>query len=387
MPAPAVMATLEAIKLFLAVPKMVFVIAADQEMVRDSIAATLGDTNRSSAFATRYLEKIIQLPVTLPRLAGADAEAYIGLLLASGDATGPSQLAGLAEHVAARRRAGAVPLLADLGTLSGKPSQDTLDLSAQLAQGLSADRLANPRQIKRFLNAFGVRSIVSHSRGVEIAPSVLMKMLLLEDLHRNSFEALAGAARARRATLMQEWEAWGRGDEGAARPEEVSDDTRHWAASRPSLADIDLALYLNLAASLLNVRAGEESSDAVIRLIDALLGKSGPAREAALVELLVLPEPEQRAAMELAVRQERQLDDLDVLFQALIQWADQTPALIDVVLRAASDSTRRITTGAVVHMNASAHRDRYRPLLERLTTAEGIDPMVREAVRMELGSA
>ena len=65
---PAVMATLEAIKLFLAVPKMVFVIAADQEMVRESIAVSLGETNRSNAFAVRYLEKIIQLPVTLPRL-------------------------------------------------------------------------------------------------------------------------------------------------------------------------------------------------------------------------------------------------------------------------------------------------------------------------------
>ncbi|MGV7756186.1 KAP family P-loop NTPase fold protein, partial [Mycobacterium kansasii] len=58
---PAVMATLEAIKLFLAVPKMVFVIAADQEMVRESIAASLGETNRSNAFAVRYLEKIIQI--------------------------------------------------------------------------------------------------------------------------------------------------------------------------------------------------------------------------------------------------------------------------------------------------------------------------------------
>ncbi len=58
---PAVMATLEGIKLFLAVPKMVFVIAADQEMVRDSIAVSLGETNRSGAFATRYLEKIVQL--------------------------------------------------------------------------------------------------------------------------------------------------------------------------------------------------------------------------------------------------------------------------------------------------------------------------------------
>ena len=47
----AVLATLEAIKLFLAVPKMGFVVAADQTMVRDAIAAGLGEQHRSNIFA------------------------------------------------------------------------------------------------------------------------------------------------------------------------------------------------------------------------------------------------------------------------------------------------------------------------------------------------
>lgn len=187
---PAVMATLESIKLFLAVPKMAFVVAADQEMVRDSIAVGLGETNRSGAFAVRYLEKIIQLPVTLPRLATKDAEAYIGLLLSAADGADDTALESLTEHCARRRDEGFTPLLGDLSNLPWQPSEETLALAAQLAQGLSADRLANPRQIKRFLNAFGVRSIVAKSRKVDIEPAVLIKMLLLEDLHRSSFETL-----------------------------------------------------------------------------------------------------------------------------------------------------------------------------------------------------
>ena len=93
----AVMATLESIKLFLAVPQMAFVIAADQDMVRDSIAVSLGETNRSGAFAVRYLEKIIQLPITLPRLAITDAEAYIGLLLSAADGAGEAALKSLSD--------------------------------------------------------------------------------------------------------------------------------------------------------------------------------------------------------------------------------------------------------------------------------------------------
>ena len=255
---PAVMATLEGIKLFLAVPKMVFVIAADQEMVRDSIAVSLGETNRSGAFATRYLEKIVQLPVTLPRLATADAEAYIGLLLARTEGADEAQLEALTQHCSERRQQGRAPLLGDLGNLPWTPSQETLDLSAQLAEGLSSDRLANPRQIKRFLNAFGVRSMVAQSRKVTITPAVLMKMLLLEDLHRASFETLAATAKSDRAALLTAWQAWAHGEADADRPDKISEDTRYWGSSEPSLANLDLGLYLDLAASLLNVRAGEE---------------------------------------------------------------------------------------------------------------------------------
>lgn len=384
---PAVMATLEGIKLFLAVPKMVFVIAADQEMVRDSIAVSLGETNRSGAFATRYLEKIVQLPVTLPRLATADAEAYIGLLLTRTEGADEAQLEALTQHCSDRRRKGLAPLLGDLGNLSWTPSQETLNLSAQLAEGLSSDRLANPRQIKRFLNAFGVRSMVAHSRKVTITTAVLMKMLLLEDLHRTSFEILAATAKSDRAALLTVWEAWAHGEEDADRPDKISEDTRYWASSEPSLANLDLGLYLDLAASLLNVRAGEETSDAVIRLIGDLLGNSTAAREAALVELSALGETEQRTAMEFALRQGRRLDDLDVLFEMAIQWADKTPNLVDLVIQTADELLHRLTTGAVVNLNGAALKAHYQPTIQRLANEDGIDSMVAQAAKMEIESA
>lgn len=381
---PAVMATLEGIKLFLAVPKMVFVVAADQEMVRDSIAVSLGETNRSGAFATRYLEKIVQLPVTLPRLATTDAEAYIGMLLAQTEGATQAEIRALADHCSGRRQLGLTPLLSDLAKLSRKPSVENLSLAAQLAEGLSADRLANPRQIKRFLNAFGVRSMVALSRKVTIAPAVLMKMLLLEDLHRSSFETLAAAPKPERAALLTAWEAWARGEDGATRPDRISEDTRHWAASEPSLAGLDLTLYLDLAASLLNVRAGDEASDAVIRLITDLLGTSTAAREAALVQLTALGEAEQRAAMELSLRQGRRLDDLDVLFEITIQWADKTPSLVELVVEAAGELLRRLTTGTVVNMNGATLKAHYQPILQRLATEDGVDDMVAQAAKMEI---
>lgn len=381
---PAVMATLEGIKLFLAVPKMVFVIAADQEMVRESIAASLGESNRSGAFATRYLEKIVQLPVTLPRLATTDAEAYIGLLLAEAEGSTKSQLDALAEHCSVRRKQGLSPLLGELGTLSGKPSRATLDLSAQLAEGLSSDRLANPRQIKRFLNAFGVRSMVVGSRGVTIAPSVLMKMLLLEDLHRAAFEVLAATAKPERRGLMEAWESWARGDDHANIPDKITAETRHWASSDPSLAGLDLSLYLDLAASLLNVRAGDDTSDAVVRLVGELLGNSSAGRDAALVKLGRLSESEQRAAMEFTLGQGRRLDDLDVMFEMTVQWADKMPGLVELVVESASELLHRLTTGTVVNMNGAEQTALYQPIIQRLATEPGVDQMVAVAAKIEI---
>lgn len=384
---PAVMATLEAIKLFLAVPKMTFVIAADQDMVRDSIAVSLGETNRSGAFAVRYLEKIIQLPISLPRLAPADAEAYIGLLIAASDGANADEILALSAHCAARRRDGVTPLLGELGELARRPAEGSLALAAQLAEGLSSDRLANPRQIKRFLNAFGVRTAVTQARNVQVTPAVLMKLLLLEDLHRTSFETLAATSQSDRATLLSTWEAWGRGEEGTTRPENVSADTQHWAGNEPRLAAMDLRLYLNLAATLLNVRSGEQASDAVIRLITDLLGEGEASREAALTQLVELGEPEQRAAMEFAFKQARRLPDVDVLFEMSIKWADRTATLIDVVMAGAQEHLRRLDPGAVAAMGASPHRPEYLGLIRRLASEDGLPDLVRTAARMEMEQA
>ncbi|WP_295698126.1 P-loop NTPase fold protein [Lapillicoccus sp.] len=73
---PAVVSTLEAIKLFLSVKKRAFVLAADEELIRASIDAHLGGLGRGE-FAARYTEKIVQLPISLPVLSQQDAEAYV----------------------------------------------------------------------------------------------------------------------------------------------------------------------------------------------------------------------------------------------------------------------------------------------------------------------
>ena len=84
-----VIETLEGIRLFLAVPKMSFVIAADEERVAEAIRTRY---DRSTSGGERpvpeideepaklYLHKIVQTTVPLPALSRFDTEAYLLLL-------------------------------------------------------------------------------------------------------------------------------------------------------------------------------------------------------------------------------------------------------------------------------------------------------------------
>jgi len=379
----AVMATLESIKLFLAVPKMVFVLAADQDMVRDAIAASLDASNRSERFASRYLEKIVQLPISLPRLTQHEAETYIALLMAHRASPFKGAFDDLVRHAADRRRANKHPILGDFNKLTWHPDDALMRLAAQLAQGLSADRLANPRQIKRFLNAYGVRSSIARAREVDIEASVLVKMLLLEDQHRSSFETLAATNRAARTTLLQSWESWAAG-ETATRPGGISEDTREWAATEPRISDANLGPYLDLAATLLNVRVGEQASEDVLRLVQDLLGEGDAARDAALLQVAALAPSEQEDALSVLMASGRNLDDASNLFTSAIAIAKANPDLASQVVRGIRNNWSRLTPGAVVDLQVSGI-PALTELVVEIRRDETLPAMVQQAAAIEEG--
>lgn len=384
----AVTATLEAIKVFLSTEKMVFVLAADQDMVRDAISVSLDGARRGDIFAKRYLEKIVQLPIALPRLSATDAEAYIGLLIA-GRSMKTEDLHALATHVRARRNARQTPLLHDFGKLAVEPDEDDLALATQLAEGLSGDRRSNPRQIKRFLNAFGVRESIARARGATIPPAVMIKMLLLEELHRTSFSTLAAAPVQERKTMVARWEAWANpsGEEGkdATRPEGIDEATKEWAAAPPSLRSENLDPYLTLAASLIDVSMGAQVSDEALALINALLGEGEAARNVAADSLSERGEDEQLAAMDVLFATTKRMEDGEAVIRGAVLWVGKTPALEQAA--AAGIETHcwgaRLTPGAVVEL-ATSGRPAFIELVRRAAQDTTLHPLTRETASDEL---
>jgi hypothetical protein len=232
-----VVETLEAIKLFLSVKKMAFVIAADEENVASAIGRRLATTGQPIT-SRLYLEKIVQVPVRIPALGRDQAEEYLALLMLA-------DLERIDEAVArvkSSRPAKPGKLVQRLGETLPSDRHGEVELAEALTPLLHRYTLGNPRRLKRFLNAYWLRMSFASARGVDLQPDALAKLMLAE-LHMPDLfgQLLAWLAAGVVADKVAEIEA-GAGDHSAG--------VRDWGELPPRLPAGDLPKYLFLAASL-----------------------------------------------------------------------------------------------------------------------------------------
>lgn len=170
-----VVETLEAIKLFLSVKKMAFVIAADEENVANAIGRRLQTTGQPTT-SRLYLEKIVQVPVRVPVLSREQTEEYLALLmLADLDRIGEA-----VEKIKNSRPAKAQQLLQRLGDILPIDRRADVHLAEALTPLLHRHTTGNPRRLKRFLNAYWLRMSFASRRGVELQPAALAKLMVAE---------------------------------------------------------------------------------------------------------------------------------------------------------------------------------------------------------------
>lgn len=275
-----VIETLEAIRLFLAVPGMSFVLAADEERVAEAIRTefpkpTGGDGQDGTVEepARLYLHKIVQTTIPLPALSRFDTHAYL-LLLQLQARLPKEQLAMFADQCQTLRLESRD--LDDLPGLDGVEITEELAFSARLTPLLYEKLRGSPRRVKRFLNDLHVRQGVASRRGINLDPGVVAKLMVLEVLLPDEFTRLldwlaAGKLREQLDALEvaagrpAEEDATGpdvpaaeahdadENTSGSApteqKPPEFPDALVRWAKLPPPLRGVDLASYLYLAAA------------------------------------------------------------------------------------------------------------------------------------------
>ena len=72
--------TLEAMRLLLFVERTAFIIAADEQMIRNGVRAHFNGVELSDELVTSYFDKLIQVPIKIPHLGIAEVKVYIVLL-------------------------------------------------------------------------------------------------------------------------------------------------------------------------------------------------------------------------------------------------------------------------------------------------------------------
>jgi KAP family P-loop domain len=280
---PSVIATLEAIKLFLSVEKMAFVLAYDDRLVTHAIAERYQPSPRATEMASEYLEKIVQIPVPVPTLGFGDAEAYMALTLLETHVTDADAFQKVIEHCDAQRRSGKARVFETLPDgLIPEAAAGDVALAGMLAPVLFRELGGNPRRLKRFLNAFWIRATIAKSRGITLEPAALAKLMVLEQLYPDEFERVLGwLTNGELDVRLAALETTEKPKKGKA-PDDSSPKLKDWAELPPPLAAVDLEPYLRLAAALHRVAAGATGLRADLReLADELSSSSDQARKKA----------------------------------------------------------------------------------------------------------
>lgn len=284
--------TLEAMRLLLFMPRTAFIIAADEQMIRGAVRAHFGSANFNDDLVTSYFDKLIQVPLRVPRLGVNEVKAYLVLLFAD-----------LAERrkelePEVRQQAQIKILEAVKKSWSGALTRKTMseafgeakgftqriDLADQLASLLTtADHIAgNPRLIKRFMNNLMIRETIAKAQGMSIGFEELVKLQLFERCASPAaFEFLVkavGGSENGKPEFFKDIEGALTKDQSFKTPDPSWDVSfiADWLKLSPPLADLDLRPLLYLSRDRgISLASFDELSPEGRALLDAVMEAKG----------------------------------------------------------------------------------------------------------------
>lgn len=258
--------TLEAIRLFLFVPRSVFVLATDEPMIEYAVRKHYPDLPPSSgpqSYPRNYLEKLIQVPFRLPTMGQAELRSYIALLLVEqvtgrDDQVFKDLLAASKEQL---RRPWSSPSLSLEKTELPESVNEAFALAAILTPQLTEGSKGNPRQVKRFLNTLLLRVEIASALGFkdEVRRDVLAKLMLAERFNDTLYQELQNLALSssdgkleilylaegqRSSEPMSDPEIMDTPEPKESLPEWLKDEwSKRWATTKPYLSAVDLRPY------------------------------------------------------------------------------------------------------------------------------------------------
>ncbi len=379
--------TLEAIKLFVAVPKTAFVIGADPRIVRHAIAIRYaqkqlgGDLpaalDEEYDLVKDYLEKLIQVPYHLPRLSPSEIETYVNLL-ACQQVLGTPACSKVLEHWQASRKKNmyAAYRQAAICDALGSPEAVPGVLLTQLAwSNAIADVVTdglkgNPRQVKRMLNAMALRKQLAEVAEIQIRDDVLAKLMVLEHGRPLLFQELsqwqaADGGFPKKLKVLEEAAIENSSDKAGSSTDEVSKEwskptAQNWLRMHPGLTEVDLRDYFWLARDRTSSTLSGVTMVAPIvrRLFDSLTSSNKGEQKVALREVGSLGEGER--------------GDLLAMLQHQIQRHPEQLESVDALMSLGQAGISGALTGLVAALKIRAPAELQPGIAYRVKTLVGM---------------
>jgi predicted KAP-like P-loop ATPase len=304
--------TLEALRLFLFIEESAFVVAADEEMVRQSVRKHFDGA--SERHITDYLDKLIQIPVRVPRLGITEIRAYLFMLFAEISGVDRKNLDALrgALELSLRRSWTEPPIgLEDVGKRIGaddnlRASFDTADRMAALL-ATSDVVLGNPRIIKRLLNVVRLRARIARRREMPIDEGMVAKFAIFErcvdSAAISKLYGLVNEASEGKSALIIKLETLT--DEPKQFEEALPGEWKghiaflhDWMQLKPALGGVDLRPLVYLSKETTALRAvGGDLSQAAADAVRVLVNVRTMASPAASMAITAIPPGEEAGVM------------------------------------------------------------------------------------------
>lgn len=315
--------TLEAIRLFLFLPNTAFVVAADPDMIR--LAIPHFHKGASVRHQTDYLDKLIQIPVHVPKPGVAEVRAYLIMLIAQDRKIPKEEFKRIRESLEEslkyswKQEQISVDSLLDNCDLPNKAVlREEFKIAEQLAPILaeSANISGNPRIVKRLLNQVKMRQKTAHRRGMQLDERTITKLVIFErcmgvQATKKLYE-LIDAEKGEPSLIVALEDSENKFDVDTL-PEEWKHDLsflEKWSRLKPQFTGVDLAAAAYLSRQ--NIPMGSVNtvmSGAGQRLLEGLI-KQKVMTSKATTELLELTANEEYVSvMDGLIEHLRQVED------------------------------------------------------------------------------
>lgn len=255
-----ILETLEAIRLFLFVGNIAFIIGADERHIAYAVKKKFQEIEGIQIdIGKEYLEKMIQYPIRIPRLNTREVEFYITCLLFQKDLE-KKEFADMVEYLNKEKQKDFLNFDLDYKLIQqGLPNisekvKESIVVAKQLSSVLASGLNGNPRHCKRFLNSLDMRMKMAKYKNMELDRKVLAKVMMLEYFRAPLFRKIAQlqfidkvfrneliALESSNLEKLNELKLW-------------KDDSwvQEWGKSAPSLLEVNLTPYFYVTRTSLN---------------------------------------------------------------------------------------------------------------------------------------